>query len=70
MVASASSDKTCTIYNLSDFSIKVVLEGHKAGISDVSWSGDSRFVCTASDDTTMRIWEVQTVIFHYLLTTM
>ena len=37
------------------------LGGHTAGLSDISWSNDSVFLASASDDTTVRIWEVDTV---------
>jgi len=30
------------------------------GISDISWSSDSRYICSASDDTTIKIWDVTT----------
>ena len=37
------------------------LNGHTLGISDVAWSSDSAFLASASDDTTIRIWDVDTV---------
>ena len=30
------------------------------GISDVSWSSDSHVLCSASDDKTLKIWDVAT----------
>ena len=30
------------------------------GISDVAWSADSKFLVSASDDKTLKIWEFQT----------
>ncbi|KAL2613117.1 hypothetical protein R1flu_024809 [Riccia fluitans] len=30
------------------------------GISNFAWSSDSRYICTASDDQTLRIWDVNT----------
>lgn len=43
-----------------DGQIEAVIAGHKLGISDVSWSTDSTLICTASDDKTIRIWDVGT----------
>ena len=40
-----------------------VLEGHEGGISDLSWTYDSRYLCTGSDDKTVRIWDVTQVCF-------
>ena len=37
------------------------LEGHSQGVSDVTWSPDSKYVSTASDDMTIKIWDVATV---------
>ncbi len=37
------------------------LEGHKAGVSDVDWSIEDKYLCSASDDTTIKIWNAQTV---------
>lgn len=46
------------------------LKGHTEGISDVAWASDSIYVASASDDTTVRIWNVDTVcllIFSFRL---
>lgn len=38
-----------------------VLNGHKGGISDLSWAPDGFFVASASDDQTVRIWNALNV---------
>lgn len=35
------------------------LEGHVGGLSDVAWSADSRFLATASDDKTIKLWNAE-----------
>lgn len=37
------------------------LTGHSKGLSDIAWSSDGVFLASASDDTTVRIWTVDTV---------
>lgn len=37
------------------------LTGHTQGLSDIAWSSDSVYLASASDDTTIRIWKVETV---------
>ena len=37
----------------------LTLRGHTEGINDVEFTEDSRFVATASDDKTIRIWDVE-----------
>lgn len=36
--------------------------GHADGVSDISWSTDSFYLCSASDDRTLRIWDVRPVL--------
>lgn len=40
------------------------LAGHTQGLSDVAWSTDSVYLASASDDTTIRIWEVDKVCYN------
>lgn len=37
------------------------LNGHTAGNSDIAWSPDGVFLASASDDTSLRIWDVDSV---------
>ena len=34
--------------------------GHEQGISDIAWSSCSNYLCSASDDKTVKIWDVAT----------
>ena len=45
------------------------LTGHSKGLSDIAWSSDSVFLASASDDTTIRIWTVDTVRLVFSLCT-
>ena len=40
------------------------LNGHTAGNSDIAWSPDGVFLASASDDTSIRIWDVDSVCIH------
>ena len=56
-----AADKTIKIWETASGKCERTLEGHEEGVSDVSWSVDSKLVCSASDDNTVRIWDAQTV---------
>jgi COMPASS component SWD3 len=45
-------------------------EGHTKGISDIAWSSNSTLLASGSDDKTVRLWDVNTVISYlpHLLT--
>jgi COMPASS component SWD3 len=36
-------------------------EGHAQGVSDAAWSSTGDYICTASDDRTIKVWDVHTV---------
>lgn len=56
-----AADKTVRIWNAMDGVFHQKLEGHLLGISDVAWASDSKLLCSASDDKTIRIWDTNTV---------
>lgn len=61
-----AADKSVHIYALSAtlaFEFVCAFVGHTKGISDVNWSADSRYVCSASDDCTVMVWSVRSVCF-------
>lgn len=37
------------------------LSGHTKGLSDIAWSTDGVYLASASDDTSVRIWNVDSV---------
>uniref|UniRef100_A0A453B8T7 Uncharacterized protein n=1 Tax=Aegilops tauschii subsp. strangulata TaxID=200361 RepID=A0A453B8T7_AEGTS len=49
---------------LSPSSLAVIanLRGHTQGVSDLSWSTDSNYLCSASDDRTLRIWDIRSIL--------
>jgi len=39
------------------------LTGHTQGLSDIAWASDGAYLASASDDTTIRIWNVEKVLY-------
>lgn len=54
-----AADKPIHIHSLPSFTLYRTLNSHTLGVSDVSFSSDSCFLASASDDKTVRIWEIQ-----------
>jgi WD40 repeat protein len=40
--------------------VKLVLEGHAGGLESVAFSPDGKLLATSSQDSTVRLWEVET----------
>ena len=56
-----AADKTIKLWNSESGKLERTLNGHTQGISDVAWSSDSLYLCSASDDKTVRVWSITQV---------
>lgn len=57
-----AADKLVKIWDIERGELMSTLEGHTEGISDVAWSSDGEFIASASDDKTVRVWSLESVI--------
>ena len=49
------------IWGAYDGKFERTITGHKQGISDIAWSHESKYIVSASDDKTLKLWEASTV---------
>jgi len=59
MLAVASADMTCKIYDTTSGALLTTLSGHTLGVNDCAWF-DERFVVTVSDDKKTKMWDIET----------
>lgn len=62
LLATASLDGTVALLSPSSLAVIATLRGHTDGVSDLSWSTDSFYLCSASDDRTLRIWDFRPIL--------
>lgn len=62
LLATASLDGTVALLSPSSLAVIATLRGHTGGVSDLSWSTDSFYLCSASDDRTLRIWDFRPIL--------
>ena len=62
-----AADKSIQIWNVETGAFEKKLEGHTQGISDIAWSSNSLYLCSASDDKTIKIWDFAAVRFLFAM---
>ncbi|KAJ6262618.1 Beta-TrCP [Drechslerella dactyloides] len=61
LTTNTAADKTLRVWDAKTGELEQIFEAHTAGVSDVAWSPDSKTLATASDDKTIRLWELKSV---------
>ena len=56
--ASASFDKKIKVWDGRNGNFVATLTGHVGAVYQVAWSSDSRYLVTASKDSTAKLWQV------------
>ncbi|CBK22212.2 uncharacterized protein [Blastocystis hominis] len=60
LLAVSSADRSISIFETANYSLKFILEGHEKGVNYIAWSPDSKYLASCSDDKTARIWNSET----------
>ncbi|XP_065488148.1 WD repeat-containing protein 27 [Caloenas nicobarica] len=58
MLACGLADKTVLIFNSNLTDTRNVFSGHDGAVNSVGWSHDKKFLVSASEDRTLRVWSV------------
>ena len=56
-LAAAGSDETVVVWDTRTFSVAFTLQGHEAGVGNVSWSPDDSLIVTCSQDRHACLWD-------------
>ncbi|KAL9650978.1 hypothetical protein ABK040_015081 [Willaertia magna] len=58
ITANNNNQQQIISFHLKEPTKLITFKGHTLGINDISWSNDSNYICSCSDDKTIKIWNV------------
>ena len=57
-IAIAYVNSTIDLWDITEKTLLATLEGHEAGVQNVTFSPNSKFLASGSDDYSIKIWSV------------
>jgi len=61
LLATASDDNVCRVWEAGSWKELAVLEGHEDQVHDVTFTSDSKWLLSVGEDGTMKLWRAPTL---------
>lgn len=59
-----ASDRSIFLWDIENDNYIISFDKHISGVCDISWSNDSNYIVSASDDKTIRIYDITSVFLY------